>query len=73
MKETVHTEDATKQAFILPFLNALRYNVFDPTEVVPELSADVGIKKGEKVDYAIMKDGNLSCWSRLAACQLSFA
>lgn len=57
MKETVQTEEATKQAFILPFLNALGYNVFDPTEVVPELCADVGIKKGEKVDYAIMKEG----------------
>ncbi len=57
LKDTVQTEEATKQAFILPFLNALGYNVFDPTEVVPELCADVGIKKGEKVDYAIMKDG----------------
>lgn len=57
LKDTVQTEEATKQAFILPFLNALGYNVFDPTEVVPELCADVGIKKGEKVDYAIMKEG----------------
>ncbi len=57
LKDTVQTEEATKQAFILPFLNTLGYNVFDPTEVVPELCADVGIKKGEKVDYAIMKDG----------------
>jgi hypothetical protein len=57
MKETVQTEEATKQAFVLPFLNALGYNVFDPTEVVPEMCADVGVKKGEKVDYAIMKDG----------------
>lgn len=57
MRETVQTEEATKQAFILPFLNALGYNVFDPTEVVPELCADVGVKKGEKVDYAIMQDG----------------
>lgn len=57
MRGTVATEEATKQAFILPFLNAMGYNVFDPTEVVPELSADVGVKKGEKVDYAIMADG----------------
>jgi predicted type IV restriction endonuclease len=41
----------------LPFINALGYNVFDPTEVVPEFIADVGIKKGEKVDYAIFQDG----------------
>lgn len=57
LKDTVQTEEATKQAFILPFLNAMGYNVFDPTEVVPEMCADIGIKKGEKVDYAIIKDG----------------
>jgi predicted type IV restriction endonuclease len=43
----------------MPFINALGYNVFDPTEVTPELNADVGIKKGEKVDYAILKDGEV--------------
>lgn len=52
------TEEATKNALIMPFINALGYNVFDPTEVVPEYVADVGIKKGEKVDYAILKDGS---------------
>lgn len=41
----------------MPFISALGYNVFDPTEVTPELHADVGTKKGEKVDYAILKDG----------------
>lgn len=51
------TEEATKNALVMPFINALGYNVFDPTEVVPEFTADVGIKKGEKVDYAIMRDG----------------
>ncbi|MBN1236410.1 MAG: type I restriction enzyme HsdR N-terminal domain-containing protein [Methanotrichaceae archaeon] len=54
--EHIGTEEATKNAFVLPFINALGYNVFDPTEVVPEFTADVGIKKGEKVDYAILKD-----------------
>lgn len=53
----IETEEATKNALIMPFINALGYNVFDPTEVVPEFTADVGIKKGEKVDYAIMRDG----------------
>ncbi|KAA3657020.1 MAG: restriction endonuclease, partial [Calditrichaeota bacterium] len=55
--EYITTEEATKSALIMPFINALGYNVFDPTEVVPEFTADVGIKKGEKVDYAIMRDG----------------
>ena len=53
----IQTEEATKNAFVMPFISALGYNVFDPTEVTPELIADVGTKKGEKVDYAILKDG----------------
>lgn len=55
----IHTEEATKNALVLPFINALGYNVFDPTEVVPEFTADVGIKKGEKVDYAIKLEGKI--------------
>jgi hypothetical protein len=55
--EHLHTEEATKNALVLPFINSLGYNVFDPTEVVPEFTADVGTKKGEKVDYAVLKDG----------------
>ncbi|EDN69120.1 protein of unknown function DUF450 [Beggiatoa sp. PS] len=53
----IQTEEATKNAFVMPFISALGYNVFDPTEVTPELTADIGTKKGEKVDYAILKDG----------------
>ena len=55
-KDVIQTEEATKNALIMPFISALGYNVFDPSEVVPEFIADVGIKKGERVDYAIMKD-----------------
>jgi len=53
----IQTEEATKNAFVMPFISALGYNVFDPTEVTPELIADVGTKKGEKVDYAILMNG----------------
>lgn len=53
----IKTEEGTKNALVMPFINALGYNVFDPLEVTPELTADVGVKKGEKVDYAIMLDG----------------
>ena len=55
----IHTEEATKNAFVMPFIGALGYDIFDPLEVVPEFTADVGTKKGEKVDYAIKKDGNV--------------
>jgi predicted type IV restriction endonuclease len=55
--EHIRTEEATKNALVMPFINALGYNVFNPLEVTPELIADVGTKKGEKVDYAVLKDG----------------
>lgn len=57
LAETVQTEEATKNALIMPLIQALGYNVFDPFEVVPEFTCDVGTKKNEKVDYAIMRDG----------------
>jgi hypothetical protein len=56
-KDLLQTEEATKNAMVMPFIQLLGYNVFDPLEVTPELTADVGTKKGEKVDYAILKDG----------------
>lgn len=52
----LETEEATKNALIMPFIAALGYDVFNPQEVVPEFTADVGTKKGEKVDYAIMQN-----------------
>lgn len=56
LKDVLETEEATKNALIMPFIQALGYDVFNPKEVVPEFTADVGVKKGEKVDYAIFKD-----------------
>lgn len=60
IKDTILTEEATKTAIIMPFFAMLGYDVFNPQEFVPEFVADVGIKKGEKVDYAIMRDGQPS-------------
>lgn len=57
MKNQIQTEEATKNALVMPFIQILGYDVFDPFEVNPEFIADLGIKKGEKVDYAIMKNG----------------
>jgi hypothetical protein len=58
LKEQIQTEEATKNAFIMPFLQSLGYDVFNPLEVVPEYITDIGTKKGEKIDYAIFKDGS---------------
>ena len=43
-KENIQTEEATKNAFVMPFLQCLGYDVFNPLEVVPEFIADIGIK-----------------------------
>tara|TARA_R110000822_G_scaffold220604_5_gene354536 strand:+ start:54 stop:1109 length:1056 start_codon:yes stop_codon:yes gene_type:complete len=57
LKDRIDTEESTKHAFTLPFINILGYDTFNPTEVVPEFTADLGLKKGEKVDYAIFQNG----------------
>jgi hypothetical protein len=57
MKDSILTEEATKMSVLMPFFQALGYDVFNPEEFLPEFVADVGIKKGEKVDYAILQNG----------------
>lgn len=57
VKNDLLTEEATKTALIMPFFSMLGYDVFNPLEFTPEFTADVGIKKGEKVDYAIISNG----------------
>lgn len=52
--DSISTEEATKTSLIMPFFSLLGYDVFNPNEFTPEYTADVGIKKGEKVDYAII-------------------
>ena len=56
LKDQVQTEEATKSAFIMPFIQGLGYDLFNPLEVVPEFVTDFGAKNVEKVDYAILKD-----------------
>ncbi|MFF2797077.1 type I restriction endonuclease [Lysinibacillus xylanilyticus] len=57
LKDSITTEEATKTAIVMPFFQILGYDIFNPLEFSPEFTADVGIKKGEKVDYAILNDG----------------
>jgi hypothetical protein len=59
-REVLLTEEAAKTALVMPFLQALGYNVFNPSEVVPEFTCDVGTKKGEKVDYAVCDGGKVT-------------
>jgi predicted type IV restriction endonuclease len=45
LRDQIQTEEATKNAFIMPLLSALGYDVFNPTEVCPEYTADaIGLK-----------------------------
>lgn len=76
-REVLLTEEAAKTALVMPFLSALGYDVFDPHEVVPEYTCDVATKKGEKVDYAICRDGEVAmlveCKPATAALSLNHA
>jgi len=56
LSSKIMTEEGTKNALIMPFIRILGYDPFNPNEVNPEYVADVGVKQGEKIDYAIMKD-----------------
>ena len=60
LADSLPTEEATKTSIIMPFFSLLGYDVFNPEEFMPEYTADVGIKKGEKVDYAILNNGEPS-------------
>ena len=56
-KDTVSTEEAAKTAFVLPFIQSLGYDVFNPSEVIPELTADHGVKKGRKSTMVLSRTG----------------
>ena len=58
LRDNLTTEEATKHALVLPFLQALGYDVFDPSQVMPEFTADYGLRAGEKVDYAVLRNGS---------------
>ncbi|MFT4095162.1 MAG: hypothetical protein QM640_16140 [Niabella sp.] len=42
LKDQIHTEEATKNAFVMPFIQILGYDIFNPTEVIPEYICDSG-------------------------------
>lgn len=56
--EHCSTEETTKQALILPLLDILGFNPYDPTKVLAEFAADFpGVKVTERVDYALYCSG----------------
>ena len=57
LREYITSEEGSKTSLVLPLLSLLGYDVFNPKQITAELTADVGVKKGEKVDYAIMSSG----------------
>lgn len=68
MKNTILTEESTKMSLIVPLFQLLGYDVFNPLEFCPEYTADIGIKKGEKVDYAILEDGKPNILIECKSC-----
>lgn len=55
-KKGITTEETTKLSLILPFLKIMGYDVENPFEVKGEYSADVGVRKSEKIDLAVLID-----------------
>lgn len=68
IKDTISTEEATKMSLIVPLFQLLGYDVFNPLEFCPEYVADVGIKKGEKVDYAVLEGSNPTILIECKSC-----
>ena len=58
-KRGITTEETTKIALVLPFLKKLGYDTENPDELKAEYAADVGVKKSEKVDFAVLIDGKV--------------
>ena len=54
VKDRLETEESTKTALVLPFIQLLDYDIFNPTQVLPEFNCDIAKGKGEKVDYALL-------------------
>lgn len=59
-KSIIRIEEATKTACIEPFFRLLGWDFSNPLQVIPEFTADFGVKAGERVDYC-MKDEDIVC------------
>ncbi len=68
LKDSITTEEATKMSLVVPMFQLLGYDVFNPNEFCPEFTADIGVKKGEKVDYAILENGDPTILIECKSC-----
>ncbi len=55
-RDHIRNQQATKTAFVLPFFNALGYDIFNPLEVIPDFTVNRSEQPREKMDYALSKD-----------------
>lgn len=62
LAQNITNEEQTKNAFIMPFFQALGYDIFNPLEFVPEFTADYGIKKVKKLIMLSLLMGSLKFW-----------
>jgi len=69
IRDRVLNEESTKTSFIIPFIEALGYNIYDPAEVFPEFTADIPVLKNDKVDYAILADNRPIMLIECKCCQ----
>ncbi|MDR1340138.1 MAG: hypothetical protein LBK58_08820 [Prevotellaceae bacterium] len=49
IRENIHTKETTKNALVSPFVQALGYDIFNPSEIISEYD--------DKIDYALIEDG----------------
>jgi len=58
-KDMIQNEIQTRNVFVDPFLRILGFDVSNPLDVILECTCDMGTKKGEEVDYALLKDNDV--------------
>lgn len=72
-KDIILTEEASKTSLVMPFIAALGYDVFDPTEVIPEYTADARDSRGRRVDFALKQDGKIAILIECKPCTASLS
>jgi hypothetical protein len=66
----IQSEETTKTALIQPFIQALGYDISDPTEVKAELTLDMGGVKADRIDYAIFNDNKAIILIECKSCDI---